>query len=172
MNRDEFIVYIEEVLESSYLNFYEKALSYSKSCGKFDTAGAEKEAARLWKEEAGTFYAVARAEKLKSNCSWKDYIEDFEVLAQIESTLEDADFSYLLENERTYNKYDERGYRVTTTEGFTGYVSEDIKDYFFEMYLKQDWNVVPGHWPTMETKEDVDTWIESMNNLLERIEKV
>jgi hypothetical protein len=171
MNKEEFTTYLENVLESSYLNFYDKALAYSKSCGKFDTLGAEKEALRLWKDESGTLYATMRAEVLNHNCSWEDYIEDFEVLSQIESALEDVDFSYLLENEHTRNKYDERGYRVTTTEGFTGYLSEDIKEYFFETYLKQDWKVLPGHWPTMENKDDVDNWIETMNSFFDRVDK-
>lgn len=26
---------------------------------------------------------------------------------------------------------------------------------------------MPGHWPTMETKKDVDNWIQEQNELLE-----
>lgn len=66
-------------------------------------------------------------------------------------------------------RYDERGKRITTFEGFTGYVDESVEEYFNEQYGKQDWNVIPGHWPTMETKEDVDNWIQEQNELLEMV---
>ncbi|MFW3588066.1 hypothetical protein [Vagococcus fluvialis] len=68
-------------------------------------------------------------------------------------------------------RYDERGRRITTYEGYTGYVDDSIREYFLEQYEKQDWKVVPGHWPTMETKEDVDNWITSQNELMETIRK-
>ncbi|EPH93159.1 hypothetical protein D920_03125 [Enterococcus faecalis 13-SD-W-01] len=169
MNKQEFITYIEENLEFSHLDFYNKAVEHYKSTGRYNTKECEQEAVKLWKEELSTFYAVARAEILNKDISWEDYLSEFEVLTQIERALEDTDFYYVQENEKRYKKYDERGHRITTMEGFTGYVAEDIKPYFYEMYLKQEWNVVPGHWPSMETKEDVDDWIESMTDMMEKL---
>lgn len=63
---------------------------------------------------------------------------------------------------RKSKKYDARGREVTTYEGHTGYVSPEIQSYFGERYMSQPIRVVPGHWPTMETKKDVDEWIKSL----------
>lgn len=60
------------------------------------------------------------------------------------------------------DKFDSKGHKVTTHEGHTGHISPEIKNYFKEKYLAQDIRVVPGHWPTMETKADVDKWIGSL----------
>lgn len=60
------------------------------------------------------------------------------------------------------NKYDEKGHEIKTYEGYTGYIAPEIKDYFKEKYLAQDIRVVPGHWPSMETKKDVDDWLETL----------
>lgn len=60
------------------------------------------------------------------------------------------------------DKFDSKGHKVTTYEGHTGHIAPEIKDYFKEKYLAQDIRVVPGHWPTMETKADVDKWIGSL----------
>lgn len=38
-------------------------------------------------------------------------------------------------------------------------VAPEIEDYFVEQYKKTGIRVVPGHWPEMKTKEDVDRWI-------------
>lgn len=38
-------------------------------------------------------------------------------------------------------------------------VDPEIEDYFIEQYKKVSVQVVPGHWPKMKTKEDVDKWI-------------
>ncbi|WP_314063496.1 hypothetical protein [uncultured Vagococcus sp.] len=59
-------------------------------------------------------------------------------------------------------KFEERGHKVTTHEGHTGYVAPEIKEYFVEKYMEQPIRVVPGHWPSMETKQDVDKWIDSL----------
>ena len=42
-------------------------------------------------------------------------------------------------------------------------VSPDIEEYFLQQYEKQDMRVVPGHWLEMNTKQDVDKWIEGLN---------
>lgn len=65
-------------------------------------------------------------------------------------------------------KYDERGHKVTTYEGHTGYIAPGIKEYFKEKYLAQAIRVVFGHWPSMETKADVDEWIDSLK-LMEKM---
>lgn len=41
-------------------------------------------------------------------------------------------------------------------------VAPEIEAYFIEQYEKQETRVVPGHWPQMRTKEDVDSWIEDL----------
>ena len=69
-------------------------------------------------------------------------------------------------------RYDDRRKRKTTREGFTGYIAPEIKDYFLKRYEEQEWRVVPGHWPTMETKEDVDKWIENENKLVKILEEL
>lgn len=60
-------------------------------------------------------------------------------------------------------KYDDKGHPITTHEGHSGYIAPEIKEYFRHQYLSQGIRVVPGHWPSMETKEDVDQWISSLN---------
>lgn len=67
---------------------------------------------------------------------------------------------------------DDRGYKITTYEGHTGYVAPEIADYFTEQYNKSEIKVVPGHWPSMETKEDVDSWIESLKGMKSIIDDV
>ncbi|HGF8065787.1 TPA: recombinase RecT [Enterococcus faecium] len=67
---------------------------------------------------------------------------------------------------------DDRGYKITTYEGHTGYVAPEIADYFTEQYNKSEIKVVPGHWPSMETKEDVDSWIESLKEMKSIIDDV
>ncbi|MCK9470703.1 MAG: hypothetical protein M0Q88_02990 [Bacilli bacterium] len=44
---------------------------------------------------------------------------------------------------------------------------EEARLYFIEEYQKQDFRVVPGHWPDFATKEDVDKWIDFQNKVLE-----
>lgn len=44
---------------------------------------------------------------------------------------------------------------------------EEAKLYFIEEYQKQDFRVVPGHWPDFATKEEVDKWIEFQKSLME-----
>lgn len=41
-------------------------------------------------------------------------------------------------------------------------MTKEVEDYFFEQYQKQNFQVVPGHWPDFETKKDVDDWISMM----------
>lgn len=41
-------------------------------------------------------------------------------------------------------------------------IDSEVEDYFNEQYEKAGIKVVPGHWPEMKTKQDVDDWI---NNL-------
>ncbi len=70
----------------------------------------------------------------------------------------------------TGQEFDSRGKKITTYEGHTGYIEPSIKEYFEEQYSKQSWRVVPGHWPTMETKKDVDNWIRNKNIIMEILE--
>lgn len=47
-------------------------------------------------------------------------------------------------------------------------IAPEIDEYFWEKYNKCGIKVVPGHWPVMTTKEDVDRWIgllETMNRI-------
>ena len=53
-------------------------------------------------------------------------------------------------------------------------VAPKIEDYFLEQYNKCGVRVVPGHWPEMRTKKDVDEWIESLkclSNLTEMLKR-
>lgn len=50
-------------------------------------------------------------------------------------------------------------------------MTEDIKKYFFEQYKKQEFRVVPGHWPDFRTKKEVDDWISMMTGLCKLVEK-
>lgn len=43
---------------------------------------------------------------------------------------------------------------------------EEARKYFIEEYQKQDFKVVPGHWPDFATKKDVDKWIDMQNNIM------
>lgn len=61
---------------------------------------------------------------------------------------------------------DERGHKIRTYEGHTGYVNSEIQNYFEEKYSQASFKVVPGHWPSMESKEDVDNWINVMEKLI------
>lgn len=62
-------------------------------------------------------------------------------------------------------KYDEKGYEITTYEGYTGYIAPEIEAYFEQEYQKAGIKVVPGHWPSMETREDVDEWVASLKEM-------
>lgn len=44
-------------------------------------------------------------------------------------------------------------------------VAAEIEDYFLEQYGKSTIRVVPGHWPVMKSKEDVDSWLETLASL-------
>lgn len=44
-----------------------------------------------------------------------------------------------------------------------GVIHPDVEDYFIEKYEAHPINVVPGHWPDMNTKEDVDEWIKALD---------
>ncbi len=41
-------------------------------------------------------------------------------------------------------------------------IAPEIEDYFEEQYENCGIKVVPGHWPEMKTKEDVDKWISGL----------
>ena len=60
---------------------------------------------------------------------------------------------------------DNKGHKITTHEGFSGYVHPDVENYFVEKYNQASFKVVPGHWPSMESEKDVDDWIDSMEKL-------
>lgn len=38
----------------------------------------------------------------------------------------------------------------------------NLEEYFYSEYQKQDIRVVPGHWPDFQTKEEIDKWIEGL----------
>lgn len=44
----------------------------------------------------------------------------------------------------------------------TDYIDDSVKDYFEEQCLSHDIQMVPGYWPSMRTKEDVDKRIQSL----------
>lgn len=44
-----------------------------------------------------------------------------------------------------------------------GYIHPDVADYFEQQYNAQPIKVVPGHWPNMYTKEDVDKWLKTLD---------
>lgn len=46
-------------------------------------------------------------------------------------------------------------------------VNEEVMEYFKAKYQQASFRVVPGHWPNFQTKEEVDEWINSMNELSE-----
>lgn len=69
------------------------------------------------------------------------------------------------ERSNAEKNYDERGHEITTYEGYTGYISPEVEAYFEQEYQKAGIKVVPGHWPSMETKEDVDEWIASLKEM-------
>ncbi len=43
---------------------------------------------------------------------------------------------------------------------------EEARKYFIEEYQKQNFRVVPGHWPDFATKEEVDKWIDMQKKML------
>ncbi|MDT2759301.1 phage recombination protein Bet [Enterococcus xiangfangensis] len=45
----------------------------------------------------------------------------------------------------------------------------DVESYFNEQYEKLGIKVVPGHWPEMKTKEDVDNWINNLKMIDEAL---
>ncbi|HAQ41551.1 MAG TPA: hypothetical protein DCM73_12465 [Clostridiales bacterium] len=49
-------------------------------------------------------------------------------------------------------------------------VAPEIEKYFVERYKKCGVRVVPGHWPEMKTKEDVDRWIELLKKSEEMLD--
>lgn len=46
-------------------------------------------------------------------------------------------------------------------------MQEDIKKYFLEQYTKARFRVVPGHWPDFQSKNEVDQWFVTMNELVQ-----
>lgn len=46
-------------------------------------------------------------------------------------------------------------------------VAPEIEEYFKVQYDKSGFRVVPGHWPEMKTKADVDEWISTMKKFWE-----
>jgi hypothetical protein len=50
-------------------------------------------------------------------------------------------------------------------------INPEIEEYFIEQYKKSGFRVVPGHWPEMNTKEDVDDWINIKQKVLEAFRK-
>lgn len=66
-------------------------------------------------------------------------------------------------------KRDSKGHKITTHEGFSGYINPKVADYFEEKYSQASFKVVPGHWPSMETEKDVDEWINKMENITKMI---
>jgi len=48
---------------------------------------------------------------------------------------------------------------------------EEAQKYFFKKYQQANIRVVPGHWPDFKSKEEVDSWFESMENLYNFISK-
>lgn len=171
MNKDEFNIFLKNNL-NYYNHFILEGVEYFTNKYSGNSIKAKDRVSTIWNENLNTFYAVARANIIKDptkGISWGDYIATNNVLNQIDEGLKQVDFSFLDNENHLYNKFDEKGHRVTTYEGFTGYIAEDMKEYFYEMYLKQEWNVVPGHWPSMETKQDVDDWIDSMSEMMNRV---
>lgn len=49
-------------------------------------------------------------------------------------------------------------------------IPPEVEDYFIEQYKKSSLQVVPGHWPKMKTKEDVDKWIKGMELIAKSFE--
>lgn len=43
-----------------------------------------------------------------------------------------------------------------------GYINPEIAEYFKEEYSKSGIRVVPGHWPPMNTRKDVDDWVANL----------
>lgn len=50
-------------------------------------------------------------------------------------------------------------------------VAPEIEEYFKEQYEKSGFRVVPGNWPEMKTKADVDDWISVTEKVLEVFRK-
>ncbi|WMJ85469.1 hypothetical protein [Anaerocolumna sp. MB42-C2] len=44
-------------------------------------------------------------------------------------------------------------------------IGPEIEDYFWDKYDDSRIKVVPGHWPVMNTKEEVDKWIGFINKI-------
>ena len=171
MNKSDFKDYLQNNL-SEYDNFIQQGIDHFKKKYHGDSQKAIKKVSNIWDENVSTFYAVARAEILSNGfISWISYLEDNNILEEIDQGLSNADFSFEDDNETTYSMLDERGHQITTREGYTGFIDAEVKNYFFEKYFEQDWKVVAGHWPSMESKQDVDEWIESMNSLMAAIDK-
>lgn len=171
MNKEEFKFFLQTNLDN-YDQFILDGIKFFTSKYSGDSEKAKDRVTNFWNENVNTFYAVARANILKDptqGISWGEYIGSNNVLEQINEGIKNVDFSFLENEDHLYNKFDERGHRITTYEGFTGYIAEDMKEYFYEMYFQQDWDVVPGHWPSMETKQDVDDWINSMSEMMEHV---
>ncbi len=50
--------------------------------------------------------------------------------------------------------------------------NDEVRKYFHEQYAKINIQVVPGHWPNFQTKEEVDKWIKHMKKLEEHWEEL
>lgn len=48
-------------------------------------------------------------------------------------------------------------------------MEKDIIEYFESKYKDAGFSVVPGDWPDFKTKEEVDLWINDMENQLNRL---
>lgn len=172
MNKEDFRKYLEANLKE-YQNYMNQVREYIEK-KKDISANIETQISNYWESELNTYYATVRAHMIKEDVAlsnWKQFLSDKNILAQIDSGLSESDFYYVEQNEEMYTKLDERGHRVTTFEGYTGYIAEDVKDYFYEQYFQQDWDVVPGHWPSMESKKDVDSWIAQITEMLDMVIK-
>lgn len=167
MNKKDFKSHLETNLVE-YQHYINQIREYLKKKNDVDT-DLETQVSEYWESEVNTYYATVRAHMLKDGVDlseWQQFLSTKDILAEIDAGLSESDFYYVEQNEKMYTKLDERGHRVTTFEGYTGYIAEEVKDYFYEEYLKQEWDVVPGHWPSMESKQDVDNWIDQMSTLI------
>lgn len=43
--------------------------------------------------------------------------------------------------------------------------ANEVMEYFAEQYEKADFRVVPGHWPSFNSKEEIDDWLNVMKNM-------
>jgi hypothetical protein len=52
--------------------------------------------------------------------------------------------------------------------GSTKEIPQEVWDYFIKRYQESSFRVVPGHWPSFQTKEEVDDWIEYIEKFLNK----